>query len=807
MKLLVAILFSFLAGGSCLGAITITPRNGAQQWRVAEFSIAGVPAVANPFDPDLITVRGDFVGPSGKTTSVEGFWYQDYRAALSGSTEVLTAQGAAEWRLRFTPDEAGDYQLTVTVTTAGGLVTGSASFNAASGGAANVFKAVPNVRVPQNSRYFEIAGEPVILNGENVCWHGSRGTFDYLDWFSRMHQSGENYARLWMCPWAFGIETEANSRTNYSLKKAWQLDQAMRIGETNGILVMLCLEYHGMFQTVVDQFGGNNAWVQNPYNLANGGPCATPNAFFTSAAAQDVYKKRLRYIVARWGASPNLLCWEFFNEIDNSYNNLNATDVANWHATMGAWLKAADPYKRLITTSLTGSSDRPEIWNVRALDFAQYHSYGAAAPATQLPTIVQRMMNAYHKPVLLSEYGIDSSGFHVEKDPYFRGLRQGVWSALMAQTPGTAMSWWWEEIHARNLYPIYNSVSQFLRKTAIAKGSGGPLTFVTNGDPPATVGNAIADAAPFTATLNLSGQWGFITPGALAVADPDAAARAPSVLDAFFHGTSHADLLSPFRLSAWFAANAKMVMHLNSVSDGAQIKVLVDGVSVFLQAVPNKDGKYDVNNEYNVDYTVPIAAGKHSVQIVNAGADWFYLDWVRLENVQPATYANGWTASPIASGLSSGSEAAVYVVNPAANFPVNATNAVIAPMTNGVIKLTSWALGSSTAYWYDAKTMAPLGTTSATATNVNLQLALPSFSEDIVGRIVGQNHVSGSFDLPGETLAVRLDSPAASNSRLESTADFLSWRSEAPAPFGTNQVVVPINPGEPVRLFRLNTGD
>ena len=65
--------------------------------------ITGVPAVTNPFDPDQIRVDGAFVSPAGQTSSVPAFWYQGYQRRLSGGSEALSAVGAAEWRLRFTP--------------------------------------------------------------------------------------------------------------------------------------------------------------------------------------------------------------------------------------------------------------------------------------------------------------------------------------------------------------------------------------------------------------------------------------------------------------------------------------------------------------------------------------------------------------------------------------------------------------------------------------------------------------------------------------------------------------------------------
>ena len=55
--------------------------------------------------------------------------------------------------------------------------------------------------------------------------------------------------------------------------------------------------------------------------------------------------------------------------------------------------------------------------------------------------------------------------------------------------------------------------------------------------------------------------------------------------------------------------------------------------------------------------------------ISNAGTDWFYLDWVRVEQVLPATYSNNWQALPEAIGLRGARESLLYFLAPGAAFP------------------------------------------------------------------------------------------------------------------------------------------
>jgi hypothetical protein len=569
------------------------------------------------------------------------------------------------------------------------------------------------------------------LIGENVCWPGGAGTYDYDRWFANLQVHGENFARIWMCPWAFGIETSSSSLNNYSLRPGWQLDYVLQLAEQRGIYLLVCLEYHGMFATQPDGWGGNNFWPQNPYNTTNGGPCTTANDFFTNSAARTIYQKRLRYLVARYGYSQNLLAWEFFNEIDNDYSFLNPTDVAAWHSVMGGWVHTNDTFGHLVTTSLTGNSDRPEIWNLTQLDFAAYHSYNEPGPATRLATVVQSFRQRYAKPVMVGEFGTSSGGWNRANDPYLRGFRQGLWGGALSGSVGTAMSWWWENIDTENVYPIYSALGAILNRTGWGNGAWTNISFQTAGAPPGTVGSPIPGGQPVNVQLSLNGGWGTLTPGQLAVPGPQAAYYSPSVLESFVHGIWHANLKTPFRLNAWLTNNARLVMHLNSVSDGAIMSVRVDGTELYRTNLANLDGTYNVNEEYNLDIPVNLPSGNHFIVVTNSGADWFFLDWVRLEQVLPANYASNWAPSPDAIGLRGPHESLLYVLAPGVSFPANATTATLPLQRATTVTLTNWPANIFIAEWYDPATTTPLGITQATVTNGSLTLPLPDFTEDL----------------------------------------------------------------------------
>ncbi|HVU27333.1 MAG TPA: DUF5060 domain-containing protein [Verrucomicrobiae bacterium] len=754
----------------------ISQLNSAVIWERAEFGITNVPTTSNPFDPDVIRLDATFTSSSGKTKTVPAFWYQNYQRAFSGGYESDTPVGLPGWRLRFTPSEGGTYSLSLMIRTNGQIygtpvITNFLVF----------FLGTPPPRfgyvgIAPGRQYFQTGdGQPLRLIGHNVCWPDAPGTYDYDTWFSAMQNAGENYTRIWMCPWAFGIEDTVTSLNNYSLQAAWQLDYVLQLAEQRGIYLLLCLDYHGMFATQPDSWGGNNYWPQNPYNVANGGPCAAANDFFTNAAAMKIYQKRLRYLIGRYGYSQNLLAWEFFNEIDNDYAYLNSNDVATWHGIMGDWMHTNDVFGHLVTTSLTGSSDRPEIWSLPQLDFAAYHSYGEPAPAARLSAVAQSFWQRYGKPVMIGEFGTSAAGWNRTNDLYLRGWREGIWGGALGGSVGTAMSWWWENIDSENDYPVYLALGDILNRTGWGSGTWTNIDFQTSGMPPPAVGNPLPGGQPFNVQLPLSDIWGGLSFGPLAVPGIVAANYSATALNSYVQGMWHPDLKTPFQMNAWFTNNAQLVMHLNSVSDGAIMAVLVDGIQIFSTNLPNLDGTYSVNEEYDTNISVNLPVGKHTITVTNTGDDWFYLDWVQLNQVLPATYTGNWQPSLNTIGLRGAHESLLYVVSPDATFPAGATVQTL-PLQHGqTVTMTNWPPGEFFAEWYNPADATLVGMTEAVATNGSLTLTLPDFSEDLAGIVYPPPTLFVSRASTGGILEMQLDSETGGRYFIEESTDLSHW--------------------------------
>ncbi len=466
--------FSIVTAGQSALELTLSKEKPEVFERV-EISIQGVPDADNPYDPDVITVNLEATAPSGKRSTVPGFYYRDYERTLEGQRERLTPRGEGEWRVRWLPQEPGRHQLRAAVNLEG-KPTGQGAqveVEVAQGARPGLVRVEPEAK-----RYFRLSnGDPLFLNGLCACWHGSRGTHDYDDWLSAYEKAGINYIRIWMWHHAFGIEWDREDKVRYRLDNAWRLDRVLAEAERRGIYVMLCFDYHGIFEVKPDFWGGNNFWPRHPYNAVNGGPCKSQNDFFTLDAAKQLYQKRLRYMVGRWSAFPNILGWEFFNEIDNEYAYVKHADVVAWHRDMGRVLRSLDPVGHLISSSFTGGSERPDLFALPEMDFAQYHSYNEKHPARMTAEKTARFFAKYQKPFFVSEYGTDWKGWKPDADPHFRALHQAIWSGVFTGAAGTAMTWWWESIHSANLHSHWSALAAFLKGTGLGRSDFKSATF------------------------------------------------------------------------------------------------------------------------------------------------------------------------------------------------------------------------------------------------------------------------------------------------------------------------------------------
>ncbi|MEP7292885.1 MAG: DUF5060 domain-containing protein [Chloroflexota bacterium] len=399
---------------------------------------------ANPYDPADIRIDGRFTAPSGQVIVVPGFYYRDF----TENDASLTPTSERSWRVRFTPTETGDYRYQLLVTTQTGTTrSASQTFTVAESDRHGF------VRLDErNPRYFAFDdGTPYFPIGENMGWSNGNPLVDYEKWLDDLQAAGGNFVRVWMPPWGFSIEWLDTGLGNYDARQAqaYQLDRLVDMLDERGIYMMLSLINHGQFSETT-----NAEWDQNPYNAANGGPCAEPGCFASDPDAIRYWNQRLRYIAARWGYSTSIMSWEWWNEV-NWTQMLQPELLTPWMARSGAYLRSLDPYQHLITHS--GSPVNNEtVWE--QTDFTQEHRYNMTNLLNSFDQTIPEWLDAYpDKPFMIGEFGspleIDSLGVL---------MHLGMWSAAMHGSVGSGMTWYWDDhVDRLDLYPHFAGMAAF----------------------------------------------------------------------------------------------------------------------------------------------------------------------------------------------------------------------------------------------------------------------------------------------------------------------------------------------------------
>lgn len=482
--LLAVLCFSTAASAQESAPITVTALTEAPAvYEKFEAQIDPGITVDNPYDPAVIQVDVAFTAPSGTVLVTPAFYYHDFTWNAPG----LTPTDDLSWRVRFTPQEAGEYRYRVSVTHDGATTQSDES----------VFTAAPSdhpgfVRVDaRNPRYFAFDdGTPYFPIGLNIGWSTGDTISDYTTWLDALAAGGGNFIRVWMAPWDMSIEWIDTGLGNYALRQgnAYELDQVVRLAEERGIYIMLSLINHGQFNTTV-----NPQWNENPYNSANGGPCSTPECFATDPEAIRFWEQRVRYIVARWGYSPNIMTWEWWNEI-NWTPLSNPAILGPWIARNSALIRELDPYDHLLTHS--GSLlEVSDVWT--PLDFTQDHFYDRDDFPRTFRTANIAWAEAYpDKPFLPGEFGRATEALSYDREGV--ELHLGIWGAVMTGASGTAMSWWWDTyIHPNGLWePLYGGISRFMAGEDMgARTWGEPNTDYIERIPARVFGLQASDAA------------------------------------------------------------------------------------------------------------------------------------------------------------------------------------------------------------------------------------------------------------------------------------------------------------------------
>lgn len=459
--------------------LTPAPMKAYQQQELG-FEIAGL-AGLNPFDPDDVAVDVRIIAPDGAQILRPAFFYQGYRRSQDPEgREILTPAGRGGWRMRFTPTVAGTYRWRLTVQAEGGrkLETPDHEIRVEPA-AARGFVQVS----PKDGRFFETAdGKFFYPVGEHIhtpydarsVWAlglplaTDRGTFAYDYYYDKMQSCGMNSNLLWMSSWWLAIEWNAQwqgyfGRNDYHLGNAWRLDYLMDEAEKHGVHIVLVVDNHGKMGYA------DSEWSNNPLNRRLGGPCNRADEFFTGREAFSDYRKRMRYLVARWGEHPHLMGWELVSELDlvgaGGYFRWHQ-DTADWYARAASLLDELDRFKRPVTVQYCRDWHNldPKVAQLPGVDFLLINAYyewkRGMPPLLPLLQTTCRVAEWYKKPFYIAEYGGDSA--ENQHEQLFADFHNGMWECAMMPYAGGPFFWWYDFADRFNLYPQVLAFTRFM---------------------------------------------------------------------------------------------------------------------------------------------------------------------------------------------------------------------------------------------------------------------------------------------------------------------------------------------------------
>lgn len=461
------------------------------------------PPPLNPYAPEEIKLYARFVAPNGTVTTRPGFFYRDFERYNSipqvpigskyqeGEDTWREIPTAYDWRVRFAPDQIGTWTVTlhleVPEMSINQQLPYSLTFNCIASGKKGYVTSGSSVPAfAKQHLYYEETGETFFAVGENLVLGEFSGLFknpndqfgmwcnanDVLKRYNEemnrfideLDASGGNFARVTMSARGYSPEWQQLGCYDCHQGASWEFDKIVEKAEDLDLYFMLFLQWHNEFKNKLNYCGLSlYNWDNNLYKGITG---SDPAAFFTNPTAKQFFKRRLRYIDARWGYSPQILSYELISEADRVLDNEEdyyddtepfQTDLRNWMSEMTDYIRndLKDGRKRqLLTASFTQAYDYNKvtnpIWslpNVDLICFHYYHPHEATNYRTRF-TLQDYHWNAFYKPVMFNELGTSHS--HLFESISDMNLHNNIWATSMMGGFGGGLNWHANAIHELN---------------------------------------------------------------------------------------------------------------------------------------------------------------------------------------------------------------------------------------------------------------------------------------------------------------------------------------------------------------------
>ena len=708
------------SGPASIGPVTANHET-VPQFSKLELSFAANGAWDNPFDPSQVAIDALIRGPGEREWTAPAFYYCDFERLPLGRAELLMPKGEPQWKVRFAPPVAGEYRYALRMVNRGQTVEApEGTFRCTPDAARHGYLRVSR----ENPHYFQFDdGTPFFAVGMNVATLGGGGTAAAEGWYTKLAEVGGNFVRSWWCANGTDVESGATNRPDqglgkYKLDDAWRIDYLLDLAERKGIHIMCCLETQQFLRR-------DKWWPRYTYNAANGGPVATPADFFANDEADEFFRRRLRYIVARWSYSTSVYAWQFWNEV-SACNNFHLGNAAKWHSRMARYLRSVDPVRHIIHTNHGNMDGYEEIDGQPGMEVVSTNIYSRRDMAQTGLWAGRWMSGRYAKPFLLTEYGVGHRGGWGPEDPKGIIVHNGLWGPIMGGSAGSGLPWGWGHwIDAKDMYHYWQPVADVVRGIPFHKRQWRPVevesfAFRRPGRP------------PYYADVFVEG-W----PRNYAYSD------CPKPLPSVFHVDADGEVAEQKCMSATLGGKGSQSLHVTFPIDGALVvhvpeihdrgepvlEVSIDGRRAMRQPLPHDT---QAAWAYWKSFRLPVPAGEHTIAVSNAGTGTI---WTGYELCK---YRRREGPDLDVAGICTDDYILLWLRNPEFIWVYAREGRQPKERDEGLLTLKGVADGDYSVVWRETTTSDILATAQARARGGTITLPTPNVARSAVAKIAKQ---------------------------------------------------------------------
>ena len=418
----------------------------------------------NPFDPKQINVQAEFSSPSGKKSTRYGFYYQPFKSNQVLDTWVRDTT-TFPWRIRFAPDEIGEWTVKIFYQTdkvqSDTLLLSFRCESSIHNGYLIAEKNQRYLQLKSDSNTFLTIGNN-ISSGGFLTYKPSQNE-RHLKGVRQLINVGGNFTRFDMQPQAALPDWPDIYNYAGKLDEMYAFDKMVDLCEKNNVYFIVFRHHIELMDSKTNP-GGSDwsgvSWYDNPYQKQL--KLAQKIDYFKDSLALLGQRNSLRYVISRWGYSPNFAFYGY-SEIDNwvkdlvneqqlinpKYNQNDALELfKEWFNNQQAYINELAPnmlYSNSYSVLPDFEKKNAKDGLFERSDIVSIHNYGETKNINfqNRYEAVKYVDQKYAKPILLEEIGVSDSKLRIYCCSGIE-YHNSIWASVMSGAIGTGLDWWWD---------------------------------------------------------------------------------------------------------------------------------------------------------------------------------------------------------------------------------------------------------------------------------------------------------------------------------------------------------------------------